>query len=175
MAASTVRKDLREAVITIEDGSGTPKTTTVIIGEGNLTYTVSTPHEYTADRGIISSGTVRQGDDVPCELSVTCRFIDVYSEDSTGESITPFEALHGVGEAAAAGWVTAGADACEPYAVVVRVVMTPGCGSSAKQPETVVFTEFRVESCVFDYDAGTLVFGGKCKVIEPTVLRPATI
>lgn len=167
---STVKKSLREAVLTIKDGTGTPKTVIVKIGTGNLTWTVNTPMEYETDRGSIATGQVRAADDVPVDVNLTCRFIDVFSE--SGELITPYEAVYGIGAAATASWISTGADNCEPFAVEFEIIFTPDCsGGTPKVNERVVFNEFRAESCAFDPDAGTLVITGKSKEVHPTVNR----
>jgi len=167
---STVRKSLREAVLTIKDGTGTPKTVDVIIGTGTLTWTVNTPNEYEPDRGVIGTGQVRLADESPVDVNLTCRFIDMFSV--SGELVTPYEAVYGIGTASSDGWISAGADNCEPYAVVFEIVFTPVCsGGSPKTAETITFNEFRADSCAFDPDAGTLVITGKSKEVRPTVVR----
>lgn len=170
---STVKKDLRNAVLKIKDGTGTPLETTVIIGTGNLTYTVNTPMGYELDRGVLSTGSIRKGDEQPVEVSVNCRWVDVISDagQTPVEAVTPYEALRRKG--AAAAWVSTAADNCEPYSVELEIVTTPVClGGAAKVAETVSFSEFRVETCNFDLDAGTLSFSGKSKEVMPTVTRP---
>lgn len=170
---SVVRRSLRDAVLTIKDGTGTPLEVDVIIGTGNITWTVNTPNEYELDRGVVATGTVRAGDEVPLDVNLTCRYIDVFSDITGGEDITPYEAMYKKG--AAAAWVSAGADSCEPYAVDLVLVWTPVCtGGTPKTVETVTFAEFRPDSCAFDPDAGTLVFAGKCKSVHPTVVRTQT-
>lgn len=177
--ASTTKKTWREGVLSIIDGSGTPKTVDVILGTGNLTFTISTPMEYETNRGVLSTGNVRAADDVPLELSLTSRFIDLYSDygGSSDEIVTPYEAMYQKGQANADGWVSAGSDACEPYAVDLQIVFDPVCpgGGTAKTDETILFPEFRCESCVGDIEAGTLVFNGKCKDNHPTITRVQSV
>ena len=168
--ASTVSKSLRDGVLTIKDGTATPQTVDIILGTGNITWDVSTPNDYENDRGIVATGQVRKAEEVALSVNITARFIDILSD--TGEEITPYEAVYGLGAAATATWVTTGADNCEPYAVDLSLVFTPACsGGTAKTAETIVLPEFRADSCAFDPTAGTIVIVGKCKVVHPTVTR----
>jgi len=168
MADSTVRRDLREATLTIYDESETASVA-LIIGTGNVTWTVNTPNEYETDRGAIETGTVKAGDEQPLDINITCRYIDVISSGS--ELVTPYEAVYGIEGAAA--WDSVGADPCEPFATKIEIVWDPACtgGGTPKIDETVVFAEFRPDSCAFDPDAGTLVITGKSKEVHPTVTR----
>ena len=174
---SVVKKDLRNAVLKIKDGGS--EETTVIIGSGNISFTVNTPMEYELDRGNLATGSVRKADEQPVEVSVTCRWIDIYSDPgfTPAEAITPYEALKRTG--AAAAWETTGADNCEPYAVELELTTTPVClGGTAKPPEVIVFSEFRADTCNFDLSAGTLAFSGMSKEVMPafnaTTTRPTS-
>ena len=77
--------------------------------------------------------TVREGDDVPMEVSMNFTFDQVKS--GTGEAITPIEAIKGIG--AASEWVSSSADLCEPYAVDVVVEDVRPCGSAQSDTYTV--------------------------------------
>ena len=133
------------------------------IGEGNLTYTINKEYEYVLDRGDID--TVREGDQQPMDVSVDA----VYEQITTGtsETITPYDALNGVGDASE--WVSSATDACEPYAVDLEVVHARSCGST--QDETTVLPDFRYESLEVDLDGGTFAISGRCNAVTPTVTR----
>lgn len=177
MANSVIARSLKDAVLTIKDGTGTPKTVAVIIGTGNITWSVNTPKEYVLDRGLLASGTVRDADEVPMDVNLVCRYVDVNSDQGStpAELVTPYEAIYRKGAAVTASWTSVGADPCEPYAVDLQLVHTPVCtGGTAKTVETIVFDEFRAEKCDFDPSAGTFTFSGKCKAVHPTVTRTQT-
>ena len=143
------KRDLRHATLTVKDGHGTPKTSTVQVGTGNITWTENTPMEYEPDRGTISTGTVRKGDEQPVEISVTCNWVNI-TQAST--SWTVYEILKG----RQTGAVSTGADACEPYACELHVLFSPPCGS--EDDELVVFAELRVEQITFDPQAEPIAF-----------------
>ena len=167
------QKQLRDAVLKILDGTGTPQEVEVGIGTGNISWTETFPKEYIPERGVIADGTVREADQEPCEVTVTCTWHNILSTGS--EDITPYEALRGVGAAATATWLTTGADACEPYAVDLQIfTINAACMTVGTVGERITFTEFRVENCSFDIGAGTLNFTGKCKNVSPNTVRTTT-
>jgi len=166
------RKSLKNATLKILDGTTpVPLEVTVLLGTGNVTWTENYGYDYEPERGVIADGTVRDADEQPVEVNVTATWENTYydANDSTSDSVTPYEALKNVGAAATGGWETTGADACEPYACRLRIEFDVTCGTVAD--ELVVFDEFRCESCAFDISAGTLVFSGKSKQVSPTVTR----
>lgn len=168
------KRDLRDAVVTIEDAtSPTPLSVELKMGSGNITWNEQRPLEYVPERGNIANGTVRKADEVPVEVSFTGDWIDATSVSGDGESITAYELLKRVGSADDA--VSTGADSCEPYAVKLSVKFSPTCaGVSSKKPELIVFNEFREEGVQFDAQAGTISVTGKSKETAPTYSRPAS-
>jgi len=140
-----------------------PQQVIVKIGEGNLSYTINKEYEYVLDRGDID--TVREGDQQPMDVSID----SVYQQITTGtsETITPYDALNGVGDASE--WVSSSSDACEPYAVDIEVTHARSCGST--QDETTTLPDFRYESLEVDLDGGTFAISGRCNAVTPTVVR----
>lgn len=159
--------DLKKCLLKIKDGSSTPKSITVTVGEGNLTYSVSRTIEYILDRGNLDL--VREGDQVPCSVTFDLVYEFYTSDTAGGEAVTPAEAIQCVGSAVTAGWTTTGADACEPYAVDIVVEYNITCGTT--KDETLTFSEFRYEKLDFDIKAGTISASGSCNEIRPTSQR----
>jgi hypothetical protein len=155
--------DIKNTILKILDGTGTPNTVTVKIGEGNVTWTEKKPRQYTKNRGRLDG--VRNGDEEPVELKIDCRW-DFYKSDGS-EDVTPVEAIKQQG--AASSWTTTGSDDCEPYAVDIHIEYNISCGATAD--ELYVFPEFRYEQIEFDLRAGTFSVSGMCNVTEPTVTR----
>jgi hypothetical protein len=135
----------------------------ITIGEGNLTYTETREMTYVLDRG--SLDTVRQGNDVPLQLSIDFVYENV--KTGTGEEVTPVDALKGTG--GAADWTTSSSDTCEPYSIDIKIVHDPPCGNV--ESETTVFPDFRYETLEFDLSAGTIAVTGQCNATEPTITR----
>jgi len=157
--------DIKNCLIKIKDGSGTPNSLTIKVGEGNVTWTEKKARQYIKDRGLLDG--VRNGDEEPVELKIACRWDFIKSNGS--ESITPIEAIKKIGGASA--WVTTGDDPCEPYAVDIVIENDVGCGTVLD--ERITFDEFRYESVEFDLRAGTFSLSGMCNVTEPVILRTA--
>jgi hypothetical protein len=142
-----------------------PQELEIKIGDGNLTYTEANEYEYDLDRGVLDS--VRAGDQVPLDLNLD--FVYEYITTGTAETISPMDALKGIG--GASGWVSSSADGCEPYAVDVEVVHTPIC--TTQEIETTVFPDFRSESREPDLGEASVSVSGRCNVVQPTVTRSA--
>jgi len=135
----------------------------VTIGEGNLSYTEAQNMDYTLDRGNLD--TVRQGDDIP--VDVTMEFSYEFVTASSGEIITPSDALKGVGEANE--WISSSSDLCEPYAVDIEVARELSCGSV--ESETTLLSDYRWESLEFSLRDATISSSGKCNITTATNTR----
>ena len=88
---------LRNSVLKIKDGSGTPNSLTVKIGDGNLTWSEKRNVEYKLNRGLVDE--VRLGDDIP--MDVRFDFVWDFLKSDTGEPVTIEEALKKTGAAVA--------------------------------------------------------------------------
>ena len=137
----------------------------VKLGDGNLTWTVNKEYEYLLDRGNLD--TVREGDQQPLDVTLD----SVYEQITTGtsETISPYDAMNGVG--GASEWVSASTDLCEPYAVDLEVFHTQPCGTA--EDETTDLPDFRYDTLEVDVDAATISFTGRCNAVAPTITRSA--
>jgi hypothetical protein len=135
----------------------------VKLGDGNLTWSVNKEYEYLLDRGNLD--TVREGDQQPMDVTLD----SVYEQITTGtaETISPYDAMNGVG--GASEWVSSSSDACEPYAVDLEVLQSQSCGTA--QDETTLIEDFRYDSLEVDLSAATLSFTGRSNTVNPTVTR----
>ena len=133
------------------------------VGDGDVTYTENNEYTYDLDRGDLD--TVREGDQVPMDVS----FDLIYEHITTGtsESISPMDALKKKG--AASEWVSAATDKCEPYAVDIEVTHSPPCGTA--QTETTTFPDFRSESREVSFSDSKISIKGRCNTVEPIVAR----
>lgn len=162
--------DLKNAQFYILDGTGTPNTVEIRIGEGNLTYSEKVEREYILDRGILED--IRNGDEVPMDLSFDFTYTEMKS--ITGDTTpTVYEALKKIG--AASSWASTDADPCNPYCVDIKVVIDPPCtgSGSSQQIETILFPDFRYESIDVDMREARVSVTGKCNVTAPTITRSA--
>jgi hypothetical protein len=136
---------------------------TVKLGEGNLTYSEKKEYEYLLDRGNLD--TVKEGDEQPVEVNL--EFVYEYIKSSSGEDITPVEAIKQIG--AASDWISSDSDQCTPYCVDILAKHCVPCGTD--EDEDVLLTDFRWESLDYDYSAATIAVTGKCNVTDATVTR----
>ena len=151
-----------DAVITVG-----PNILTVKVGEGNLTFNAKRNMIYVREKRSIVDGFVMTGDDEPMDVKLD--MIWEFLSSDTGDPPTMEEAILQQGNAA--GWITSGADPCEPYAIDIEVIYTPPC--AGVDAERIVLAEYRWESLDHDLKAGTLATSGKCKILTPVATRVA--
>lgn len=158
--------DLKKCTLKIKDGTTpTAQEISVVIGQGNLTYTVARNIEYLLDRGNLSS--VREGDQIPC--AVKFEFEWQYITAKTGDAAPSVEDVlrkTGLGTS----WVSSDADACNPYAVDLEFTFAPTpitCGDK----EVIAFPDFRFETLEHDAKAGQVSCSGKCNIVAPTATK----
>lgn len=158
--------DLKNMVLTIVDGTGTPNTLVVKIGEGNLTYSEKRDIQYVKDRGNLD--TTREGEQMPCEISFNFvwQFVTGSALGLVPVPITVDDALKQIGGASA--WLSTGG-ACEPYAVDLRWDQNVTCGTIPD--ERLVFTQFRWEDLDHDSKSGMVSCKGKSNQLRPTASR----
>lgn len=154
---------------TIADGSAITfqsQQIEVKIGDGNLTYTEAKNYNYELDRGTLD--TVREGDDIPVSLALA--FVYEFVRTGTNETITPSDAIKGVG--GAAGWISTSADKCEPYAIDMVVEHAVNC-SGAVNPESefTTFPDTRYDQLAYDLGAASISVTARAFATEATVTR----
>lgn len=154
--------DLKNTTLKVIDGDANE--IEVRIGTGNLTYNDARTIEYNLDKGKLDTATIREGDEVPLELtfSFVWEYIKGTVFEPTGDSIE--DIIKGTG-----GRTSVASDPCEPYACDVTFLNDPDCGTI--EGETYTFPEFRYESLQHDASAGTVECTGKCRTISPTTVR----
>lgn len=75
MSVSTITRNLRDGELVIRDAATpTPNSLTVVLDEGDLSWTVRSSTIEVLDRGSISAGHTRPGDDESTVLSFTARW-----------------------------------------------------------------------------------------------------
>ena len=157
--------NLKNATLSIVDGSGTPKVCHIKFGDGTLTFEEQKTREYLMDRGVVDE--VRDGDDVPMNVSFDGRW-QYISSASGATAPTPVEALKKTGPAAS--WVSTDADDCQPYCVDLILEYDPGaCGT--EPVETITLPKFRYESLNFDAKNATIAVRGRCNATEAEIAR----
>lgn len=160
---STVR-NLRDGSIIIKDGSGTPKTFTVAVSDGDFNFEEVSNAFIVMNRGTIDSR--RSGDQSSTPISFSAKFeqYSYASGASTGLSLR--DVLKGSAAAVAAGWVST--DACGPWAVTLEFRIADPC--NAGHYEALTFTDFHADNVKFGEgaEANVLSVTGTSLVNAPT-------
>ena len=161
--------DIKRTTLKIKDGTTpTPNEVTIKVGEGNITFTENRTIEYILDRGLIDE--VREGDEVPVDVSFEFNWIYLTGSPSSGALPTIKDALTRVGNAAS--WISSDPDGCAPYAVDIEILYEPVCGASAGiENERITISDFRWESLDHDLRAATISVTGRANVNLVTAVR----
>jgi len=156
-----VQIDIKNTNVILQDGTGTPVTLTIKIGEGNLTWSESRNVEYTLDRGLLDE--VRLGDQVPMEVRLDATWEYVSGGIDTAAVGTPSDFFKQLGVFASN--VSTDVDPCRPYAIDILVAYDPNCSAVAVRPaEDIILADFRYTTIDYDLRAGTIAFAGSCNV-----------
>lgn len=168
---ATVVKNFRDDILHISDDSGTGggNTITLVLEEGDLTYTESNEFSQILDRGVLSH--VRAGNEVPVTFSFSVQFVG-FQDDASSGAISAYEALTLTG--GASGWTSSAQDADgSAYdgvnAVVLDFVINDGTASPSAQ-DTLTFDPTFIESIEFsEGDPSMLSVSGFAFVTAPTI------
>src|SRR5436190_8521984 len=94
MAVSQLTRNLRDGELVIKDGSGTPKTLTVLLDAGDLSWTQRQKTIEVKDRGSIAAGHLRKGDDESVQLSFTAKWTQLLGKSANvADPLQLYEAL----------------------------------------------------------------------------------
>ncbi|MCK5019883.1 MAG: hypothetical protein KAS32_22700 [Candidatus Peribacteraceae bacterium] len=162
------RINLKNAYIKLQDGATAANSLTIKIGDGNLTYSEKKTMEYELDRGVLDD--VREGDDVPIDVSFDVVWEYITGSGGTGAAGTAEDFLKQVG--AYSGNTSSDPDACRPYAVDVIIEYQPepfSCGDK----ETITLADFRYESLDHDLSNASISCTGRCNITKATTVRAA--
>jgi len=155
---------LKNCTIRFIDGTTpTPEELEIKVDDGNLQWTEKRTIDVKLDRGELDY--LEEGDDVPCELTLDCRFAAVTS--SSGDDVTPIEFLKKQG---AASTFKSTAALCAADAINIEVTVSHECGTSIED-EIITFSDFTYENIGGNFKDGTLNISGKCNSKGPTSIR----
>lgn len=143
-----------------------PRTLTIKVQEGTISFTEKVNQHYTRDKGNLSA--VRKGDAEPMDVRLDCIWENIKASTGSGTP-TPEDVLKNRGEASA--WLTTDPDACQPFCIDIEILDGRTCGGV--QREWITLPLFRYESIDHDAKNGTLMISGKCNVEQATTLRAA--
>jgi len=85
MAVSNIVRNLRDGELVIKDGTdSTPLSLTVLLDEGDLSWTERTNTIEIKDRGSIAAGHLRKGNDEAISLSFTAKWTQLMGKSEVG-------------------------------------------------------------------------------------------
>jgi len=167
MATSQISRNLRDGELVISDGSTPPLTLTVVLDEGDLTWTQRQRTIEVKDRGSIAAGHLRKGDDESVQLSFTARWTQLIGKSAhEADALQLYETLmfaSGTGVTS-----TSGAGQQETLTFVFTVVDPAGVAG-----ETITFSKVYRETLTLSEgdDANLIAFSGRAFTTAPIVSR----
>ena len=81
-SSASITRNLRDAELVIKDGAGSPASLTVILDEGDLSWTETDDTKQIKDRGVLHH--TRPGDQMACELSFTAKWTQLINDSESG-------------------------------------------------------------------------------------------
>jgi hypothetical protein len=167
MAVSQLTRNLRDGELVILDGSTPPQSLTVILDQGDLSWTQKQKTVEVKDRGSIAAGHLRKGDDESVQLSFTVRWTQLIGKSAGGAD--PLQLYEMLMFAAGAGVVsTSGAGQQDTLRFEFTVVDPAGTSS-----EKIVFSKVYREGLTLSEgdDANVIAFSGRSFEVAPAVSR----
>jgi hypothetical protein len=169
MATGPLTRNLRDGTIVIKDGTTpTPLQSTLVLDNGDLQWTEKDNTIEILDRGSISAGHTRNGDDASCELSFSTKWRHLIVGSVTlADGHVLYEMFNGLYSAYES---TSGAG--EKYTLKVEFsVADPSAGTATS--EKITFAKVYKETivCGEGSDANKIEFKGKSFETRPTVVR----
>lgn len=167
MATSQLTRNLRDGELVIKDGSTPVVALTVLLDEGDLSWTQRTRTLEIKDRGSIAAGHLRKGDDESVQLSFTAKWTQLIGK--TANAADPLQLYETLMFAPGSGVAsTSGAGQQQTLRFEFTIVDPAGIAS-----EKVVFSKVYRESLTLSEgnDSNLIAFSGRSFETAPTVTR----
>lgn len=95
---SNLTRNLRDGELVLKDGGGTPKTITLVLDEGDLSWTETSDTKEILDRGRISGGHTRPGNDVSCQMDFSTKWTQLIQKTvSSSLDYVVYEFINNIG------------------------------------------------------------------------------
>lgn len=167
MPISQLTRNLRDGELVIRDGSNPPLTLTLLLDEGDLTWTQRQRTLEIKDRGSIAAGHTRQGDDESVALSFTARWTQLLGR--TVNAADPLQLYEMLMFADGSGVVSTSSPGEQQTLTLEFTVRDPAGVAS----ERVTFEKVYRESLTMSEgnEANLIAFSGRAFQTAPTVSR----
>jgi hypothetical protein len=167
MPISQLTRNLRDGELVILDGSATPKSLTVLLDEGDLTWTQRQRTIEVKDRGSIAAGHTRKGDDESVALSFTARWTQLLGRSVSGaDPLQLYEMLMFLEGADLVSTSPAG----EQETLTLQFTVLDPAGQAS---ERITFEKVYRESLTMSEgnESNQIAFSGRAFQTAPTVTR----
>ncbi len=168
MAVTNLVRNLRDAELVLHDGTQpTSQSLTVVLDEGDLTWTERVNTIEIKDRGRIAGGHLRKGDEASVSLSFSAKWTQLIGKGADGAD--PLQLYEFLTLASGTGVASTSADGeQETLTLEFRVIDPAGVAS-----EKVVFEKvYRETLSLSEGDEFNVIsFTGKAFVVAPVVSR----
>ncbi|REJ71579.1 MAG: hypothetical protein DWQ34_06090 [Planctomycetota bacterium] len=168
MAVSNLTRNLRDGELRIKDGtSGTPQSLTVLLDEGDLRWAVRSNTIEVKDRGSITDGHTRKGDEEPVSLSFTVKWTQLIGK--AGNPADPLQLYEMLMFTSGADVVSTSPDGEQETLTMEFTVVDP----AGVAGEKITFSKVYRESLTMTEgdDANLIAFSGRAFETEPLVER----
>jgi len=168
MAVTNIVRNLRDGELVITDGtSGTPQSLTVLLDEGDLSWTQRTNTIEIKDRGSIAAGHTRPGDDESVSLSFTARWTQLIGKSALGSD--PLQLYEMLMFTSGANVVSTSAAGEQETLQLEFTVLDPAGVASEKVTFAKVYRESLTMSEGKDFNL--ISFSGRDFEVIPTIAR----
>lgn len=168
MAVTNVTRNLRDGELVLKDGtSGTPQSLTVLLDEGDLSWTERTNTIEVKDRGSISTGHTRKGDEESISLSFTAKWTQLIGKyNDSGDPLQLYEFLNFM---SGLSIVSTSPDG-QQDTLQLEFTVTDPAGVAG---EKIVFTSVYQETLTMTEgdEANLISFSGRDFEVAPTISR----
>jgi len=168
MSVSNIVRNLRDGELVLSDGTApTPNSLTVVLDEGDLSWTERLNTLEIKDRGSIAAGHTRKGDDESIALSFSAKWTQLIGKSASAAD--PLQLYEFLTFASGAGVEsTSGPGEQDTLKLEFRVVDPAGVAS-----ETITFAKVYREQLTMNEadDANVISFTGRDFETKPTVAR----
>lgn len=167
MPISQLTRNLRDGELVIRDGSNPPLTLTLLLDEGDLTWTQRQRTLEIKDRGSIAAGHTRKGDDESVALSFTARWTQLLGR--TVNAADPLQLYEMLMFADGSGVVSTSSPGEQQTLTLEFTVRDPAGVAS----ERVTFEKVYRESLTMSEgnESNLIAFSGRAFQTAPTVSR----
>lgn len=167
MPVSNITRNLRDGELVIRDGATPPAELTVLLDQGDLTWTQRQQTIEIKDRGSISAGHTRKGDEESVSLSFTARWTQLIGKSaSSGDPLQLYETLMFHPDAGLESTSAPGEQETLTFAFTVR-------DPAGVASETILFERVYRESLTMSEgdESNLIAFSGRAFQTAPSVSR----